>query len=53
MELFTLIFKNGGNMNLIETIKNAGIVGAGGAGFPTHIKLNTKAEYHSNKNVIK
>lgn len=33
------------NMNLIETIKEAGIVGAGGAGFPTHIKLNTKAEY--------
>ncbi|MDD3139172.1 MAG: 4Fe-4S dicluster domain-containing protein [Lachnospiraceae bacterium] len=32
-------------MNLIETIKDAGIVGAGGAGFPTHIKLNTKAEY--------
>ncbi len=32
-------------MNLIEIIKDAGIVGAGGAGFPTHIKLNTKAEY--------
>lgn len=32
-------------MNLVETIKDAGIVGAGGAGFPTHIKLNTKAEY--------
>ncbi len=32
-------------MNLIEIIKEAGIVGAGGAGFPTHIKLNTKAEY--------
>lgn len=32
-------------MNLIEAIKEAGIVGAGGAGFPTHIKLNTKAEY--------
>ncbi len=32
-------------MNLIETVKGAGIVGAGGAGFPTHIKLNTKAEY--------
>lgn len=26
---------------LIEKIKNAGIVGLGGAGFPTHIKLNT------------
>ena len=32
-------------MNLIETVKSAGIVGAGGAGFPTHIKLNTKAEW--------
>lgn len=32
-------------MNLVETVKEAGIVGAGGAGFPTHIKLNTKAEY--------
>ncbi len=28
----------------IEIIKNAGIVGAGGAGFPTHIKLNTQVE---------
>jgi Na+-translocating ferredoxin:NAD+ oxidoreductase RnfC subunit len=32
-------------MNLIDIIKDAGIVGAGGAGFPTHIKLNTKADY--------
>ncbi|MGM9612810.1 MAG: proton-conducting membrane transporter, partial [Butyricicoccus sp.] len=32
-------------MNLIEAVKSAGIVGAGGAGFPTHIKLNTKAEW--------
>ncbi len=28
----------------IEIIKNAGVVGAGGAGFPTHIKLNTQIE---------
>lgn len=26
-------------------IKEAGIVGAGGAGFPTYVKLNAKAEY--------
>ena len=26
----------------LEAIKEAGIVGAGGAGFPTHVKLNTK-----------
>ncbi len=32
-------------MNLLEQIKEAGIIGAGGAGFPTHAKLNTKAEY--------
>lgn len=31
--------------NLVELTKNAGIVGAGGAGFPTHVKLDTKAEY--------
>ena len=31
-------------MNLTETIKAAGIVGAGGAGFPTHVKLDAKAE---------
>lgn len=32
-------------MNLLEQIKNAGIVGCGGAGFPTHIKLNCRVEY--------
>ncbi len=31
-------------MNLIEAVKDAGIVGAGGAGFPTHVKLSAKAE---------
>lgn len=31
-------------MNLTEAVKAAGVVGAGGAGFPTHVKLNTKAE---------
>ena len=31
-------------MNKLEQIKNAGIVGAGGAGFPSHVKLNNKAE---------
>ncbi|MDR0886633.1 MAG: 4Fe-4S dicluster domain-containing protein [Clostridiales Family XIII bacterium] len=29
---------------LIEKIKQAGVVGAGGAGFPTHAKLNAKAD---------
>lgn len=32
-------------MNLKEKIYNAGIVGAGGAGFPSHIKLPEKVEY--------
>lgn len=31
-------------MDLTEMVKAAGIVGAGGAGFPTHVKLNTRAE---------
>lgn len=32
-------------MNMIEAIKNAGVVGCGGAGFPTHRKLGGKMEY--------
>ncbi len=32
------------SQNYIERIKNAGIVGAGGAGFPTHVKLDCKSE---------
>ena len=32
-------------MGLIEKIQEAGVVGAGGAGFPTHVKLNCKAEH--------
>ncbi|WP_297209643.1 4Fe-4S dicluster domain-containing protein [uncultured Flavonifractor sp.] len=31
-------------MNLTEAVKAAGVVGAGGAGFPTHVKLSAKAE---------
>ncbi len=31
-------------MNLSDKIFNAGVVGAGGAGFPTHIKANSKVE---------
>ncbi|MEW6556634.1 MAG: SLBB domain-containing protein [Elusimicrobiota bacterium] len=31
-------------MNIVELVKNAGVVGAGGAGFPTHIKLSAKVE---------
>ena len=32
-------------MNLLEKVKTAGVIGAGGAGFPTHVKLQSKAEY--------
>lgn len=31
-------------MITLEQIQNAGVLGAGGAGFPTHVKLNTKAD---------
>lgn len=31
---------------LTETVKNAGIVGMGGAGFPTHIKLSVPRDKH-------
>lgn len=31
-------------MNMVEAIKAAGVVGAGGAGFPTYVKLDTEAE---------
>jgi len=30
---------------IINCVKNAGVVGEGGAGFPTHIKINTQVEY--------
>lgn len=32
-------------MTFVEDIKQAGIIGAGGAGFPTHAKLAGEAEY--------
>ncbi len=32
-------------MNILDRIYDAGIVGCGGAGFPTHVKLNTEVEY--------
>ena len=31
-------------MKLAEQVRLAGVVGAGGGGFPTHVKLNAKAE---------
>ena len=32
-------------MSLLDKVKDAGVIGAGGAGFPTHVKLAAKAEY--------
>ncbi len=32
-------------MSLLDMVKEAGIIGAGGAGFPTHVKLASKADY--------
>jgi Na+-translocating ferredoxin:NAD+ oxidoreductase RnfC subunit len=32
-------------MDLLETIREAGVIGAGGAGFPAHVKLKCKVEY--------
>ncbi len=32
------------NQKLAEQVKYAGVVGAGGGGFPTHVKLQTKAQ---------
>src|SRR5262249_3921437 len=32
-------------MNIAESVKNGGVVGAGGAGFPTHIKAGSNVEY--------
>ena len=32
-------------MSLSEAVRNAGVVGAGGAGFPTHVKVSSRAEW--------
>lgn len=31
-------------MNLVDAIRNAGVVGGGGAGFPTHVKIANQVE---------
>lgn len=32
-------------MDVIDAVRAAGVIGAGGAGFPTYVKLNAKADY--------
>lgn len=32
-------------LDLLNMVKDAGVIGAGGAGFPTHAKLTSKAEF--------
>lgn len=32
-------------MDIIARIREAGVIGAGGAGFPTHVKVDCRAEY--------
>ncbi|MBC8373631.1 MAG: 4Fe-4S dicluster domain-containing protein [Planctomycetes bacterium] len=31
-------------MSLVDTVKQAGVIGCGGAGFPAHVKIDTKAD---------
>lgn len=31
--------------DLVDKVKEAGIIGCGGAGFPTHVKINTRVDY--------
>ncbi len=39
------MISGGIRMSLLDMVKEAGIIGAGGAGFPTHAKLASKADY--------
>lgn len=43
--LLSRFYERVNTLNLHELVKNAGVVGAGGAGFPTHVKLKAKAEF--------
>ncbi|WP_374049376.1 4Fe-4S dicluster domain-containing protein [Neobacillus sp. OS1-33] len=45
MKIASLRDKGGGKLSLLDLVREAGVIGAGGAGFPTHVKLSAKAEY--------
>ncbi len=45
IKILIITIEGGFNMDLLEQIYKAGVVGAGGAGFPAHIKLKCKVEY--------
>ena len=32
-------------MDILKAVRDAGVVGAGGAGFPTHVKLEAQVDY--------
>ena len=32
-------------MDILKAVREAGVVGAGGAGFPTHVKLDARVDY--------
>ena len=32
-------------MDIVQAVRDAGVVGAGGAGFPTHVKLGAQVDY--------
>lgn len=46
-KLNTIDYKTASKEEIVEAIKNAGIVGLGGAGFPTFIKYNSQAKIES------
>jgi len=39
------LMRGGTGMSILDMVREAGVIGAGGAGFPTHVKLASKAEY--------
>ena len=43
----TLDYQNASKQEIVDAIKEAGIVGLGGAGFPTYIKYNSAAKIES------